>query len=187
MKRREFVAAAGSLTALAGCTSVPLSGGGSRQQDPTTGNGNCERIDLVDVVETDQLGGFTMTANPGAVNHGNTVTIRMMNATSSDQYTGNRRKFTIHEPTADGWQSVYAHSEHVWNDIGIEHPPGEGFTWEIGASQSGFSDAPNGLSACSSVGPGTYRFVYWGLATDEEEASDWEKEYGLGVEFSVSG
>lgn len=180
MKRRTFLAAAGAAVPLAGCTSVTGSNG-----DDATCSAD-ERYTIVDVVETDQLEGFTMSVDPAEVQHGERLTVRMENASDEEQLSGNRRKFTIHRRVDGEWQSVYTEGEHSeWNDIGIQHEPGEGFTWELSVSQDGFSEAPNRLEACAAVEPGDYRFVYWGVGTEKEEATDWEKEYGLGAEFAV--
>lgn len=177
MKRREFVAAAGALTALAGCTSSPAP---SASQD-------CERTKIVDTAELGRFGGFSMTASPETVAKEEEITIRMENATESGQTTGNRHKFTIHEQADSGWQSVYATTEDVgWTDIAFEHEPGEGFTWNVKASRSGFSSAPNNLDACATVTPGTHRFVYWGVSSNEENASSQESPDALGVEFTVT-
>lgn len=180
MKRRAFLATAGALVPLAGCSAVT----GSNGSGAACSAG--ERFSIVDVVETGQLGGFTMAVDPAEVQREDTLTVRMENASEEEQLSGNRRKFTIHRRVNGEWQSVYTEGEKVgWNDIGIQHEPGEGFTWELPVSKAGFSDAPNHLEACEAVEPGDYRFVYWGVGTEKEEATDWEQEYGLGAEFTV--
>ncbi|WP_232686610.1 hypothetical protein [Halobacterium zhouii] len=177
MKRREFVAAAGASTALAGCASLPA----------LSGSQDCERTEIVDTAELGRFGGFSMTASPETVAKGEEITIRMENATESDQITGNRHKFTIHEQADSGWQSVYATTEHMgWPDIAFEHEPREGFTWTVTASKPGFSSAPNNLNACATVTPGTYRFVYWGVSSNDENTSNEEAADGVGVEFTVA-
>lgn len=180
MKRRAFLATVGALVPLAGCAAVTGSNDSETECSPE------ERFTIVDVVETRQLGGFTMAVDPAEVQHGETITVTMENASDEEQLSGNRRKFTIHRRVDGKWQSMYTEGEHTgWNDIGIQHKPGEGFTWELTVSKSGFSEAPNHLQACAAVEPGDYRFVYWGVGTEKEEATDWEQEYGLGAEFTV--
>lgn len=155
MNRRALLATAGTLVPLAGCASLIASDGDRCSP--------AERFSIVDEVETGQFGGFTLTVDPSEVIHGETIAVQMRNASEEERVTGNRQKFTIHRDNAGEWQSVYAEGEGVgWNDIGIQHDPGEGFTWNVTVSQSGFSDAPNHLDACAAVRPGDYRFVYWG-------------------------
>lgn len=187
MNRRTFLATAGAMVPLAGCTSVL--GTESEDSEPTYPEARCaeaERYTIADEVLQDSLDGFTLSVDPTEVQRGDTITVDLTNETDETGVTGNRHKFTIHRRHDGAWESVFTEGEHTgWNAVGIMHEPGEGFTWELTVSEDGFAAAENRLEPCAAVRPGTYRFVYWGVGGEKERETDYEQEYGLGAEFSV--
>jgi len=118
------------------------------------------------------------------------ATAKLTNVSDEDNQTGNRRNYDIQYRGENGWRTtIGTESGAMWTDIGIEHPPGGGFTWEFTVSQDGFSDAtdhPPTYHVCAPVEAGTYRSVYWGITTPKEAAADFETDHALGVEFTVT-
>jgi len=111
------------------------------------------------------------------------------NTNDAERTTGNKRKYDIQRRTDDGWQSVYWVPEtYGYNDVGIMHPPGSGFTWEFPFSREGLEQSTQfntPYSICEPIVPGEYRFVYWGVASEAERESGFETESAIGIQFTV--
>jgi len=143
----------------------------------------------IDEVRYGSLGEFSLTASETTIVRGETTTVRLENTAGSEKMTGNKRKYDIQRRTADGWRSVYWVPENYeYNDIGIMHPSGTGFTWEFSFARDSLERSTQfntPYSVCEPITPGEYRFVYWGLTSKAERESDFETEYAIGVRFTV--
>lgn len=117
------------------------------------------------------------------VGRGNEVRITLWNVSTDTQITGNRHKWNLQVLTIDGWQDVrgtLGDDVIVYDDIGIEHRPGEGFEWTFEMTEAGVvagHSHEDRLEVCPDLQPGRYRFVYNGIVSGES----------LAVEFHYSG
>jgi hypothetical protein len=152
---------------------------------------------LVDGYEVtyDTFAGFDLTVRKETIARGEQITFRMENITDEEKMSGAKSKYRIHHETAAGWRNIFYPAEDsmghpAYHDLGVNQPPGEGFTWELTFSQSGLAhdieEGAGSLNVCTPLQSGIYRFVYWGITTEQEIEGDSEKEYALGVRFSVS-
>lgn len=163
----------GALAGLAGCTSG-LSG-----RNPGPELVPCEETDPLRVpgsVDDGTVDGFELrlVETPGAV--GDRLVVELRNATGAEATTGNRYKYVVQRRAADSWEPVQrVDADGSWtDDLAGPHPPGEGFRWEFTFSKEGLSrehDDNADYRVCEALSPGTYRFVYWGLAGDAAVAS----------------
>lgn len=162
--------------------------------DPPTGTPAAEcrrgrtRMDQPWHVESGPLGGVALTLDRETVPVGGSLTARLRNVSDEERVTGNRHKYDVERETAEGWRSVLWRDEDAgWTDEGIAHGPDEGFTWALTLSREGLASRGDGgpaFRACAPVEPGTFRFVYWGIAPAAERERD--VEYALGREFTVT-
>ncbi|WP_410765812.1 hypothetical protein [Haloferax sp. DFSO60] len=136
------------------------------------------------------FGGFKLTVNRRELALGDTFRCKLRNATLSPQLSGIQSKFDVQYKHEDGWRTVYGTESGetaAFIDVAIEHLPRTGFTWEFPFTKAGFEDiAHDGLGVCGPVESGTYRFVYWGITSEKEEREEFETDYALGVQFTVS-
>jgi len=117
------------------------------------------------------------------------LTVSLRNVTSKTLYTGNIGKYDVQYRTEDGWHTTFGKKDHVyWTDEAIEHEPRQGFTWQFPFTHDGISQVVDnpGYGTCTELEAGTYRFVYWGITTEQEENEDYETDYALGVPFTVT-
>ncbi|WP_137284210.1 hypothetical protein [Halorussus salinisoli] len=121
-------------------------------------------------------GGFELTAEPTTLALGDCVTVRLTDRSDEKQTTGIKEKYDIHRETDDGWQPVLFTKRPWYEDLGMQHDPGEGFVWRRRLTQAGLSVEGDKHAACEPLQSGTYRFLYWGGAGEFD---------ALGVEFEV--
>lgn len=204
MKRRALLRTLGGTLAagIAGCTgsprtrqatTIPTSARPAErpETDQPCKNGG-ELVGEI-VVEYGTLAGFDLKATKATVAQGETVGFRLENVTNEEQLSGNKSKYTIHRETTAGWRDIFYRAPDseqtlAYHDDAVSQPPGEGFRWGLEFSTSGLEhDIENGLGSravCEPLPSGTYRFVYWGITTDEEIEGS-ENEYALGVQFEM--
>lgn len=117
------------------------------------------------------------------VGRGDEVRITLWNVSTDMQPTGNRHKWNLQVLTMDGWQDVRGTMDGDpigYDDIAIEHRPGEGFEWTLTMTEEGIvagHEHEDKLSVCPDLQPGRYRFVYRGIVSGEP----------LAVEFDYRG
>ena len=133
------------------------------------------------------LAGFNLTLDQRTIALGDTLTVSLRNVTGNTQTTGNRRKYDVQYRGSNGWHTIFG-VEHnsVWNDIGVGHEPNHGFTWQFPFTRDGLSSLAGHYGVCAPINPGTYRFVYWGITTEQEEKEDYETDYAIGVSFTIT-
>lgn len=158
----------------------------------STSTDPCKRAEPFDpdlVVEPSPLDGFSLTVTRSTIALGDDLLVTLRNETEEERITGNRRKIDLQYRTSTGWQSVFHRLPHTgWTDEGISHGPGDGFEWSFTMSVDGLeSIVPDSrYLICSPLETGRYRFVFWGLTTAAERESNFETEYAIGAEFSVT-
>ncbi len=135
------------------------------------------------------LGGFNLTTDQQTIALGDNITVSLRNVTDSTQTTGNRQKYDVQYRDSDGWHTIFGVIDnYAWNDMGIGHEPNRGFTWEFPFTRDGLSNIAenSGYGVCAPINSGKYRFVYWGITTEQEKEEDYETDYALGVPFTVT-
>jgi len=157
---------------------------GSRRQNP---------VEMA--VQYDTLSGFDLTANEDSVEQGESLVVVLENVTDTTRQSGNSSKYDVHRRMEDGWVSVFQPSRAndetpAFYSDAVSHAPGEGFRWDLTLTRDGLGhEIEHGtgyLVVCSPIAPGTYRFVYWGVGSNEENQDDPAEEYALGVQFTVT-
>lgn len=132
------------------------------------------------------LAGFDLTANQETIALGDTLTVSLRNVTNTTQITGNRRKYDVQYRGSNGWHTIFGTKDNAaWDAIGIEHEPNQGFTWQFPVTRVGLSSITDQYGVCTPITPGTYRFVYWGITTEQEENEDYETDYAIATSFTV--
>lgn len=137
------------------------------------------------------LGGFDLSIRAREISIGGTLSATLTNITNEEKSTGNKQKYDIQYQTESGWETIFGIDQEtaMYTSEGITHQPGEGFSWNLTFTRSGLTDAVNQepmYSVCAPLESGTYRFVYWGITTEQEVRDDYETDYGIGIAFSVS-
>lgn len=107
------------------------------------------------------------------VGRGHEVRITMWNVSTDMQHTGNRHKWNLQVLTMDGWEDVRGTTgggDIGYDDIAIEHRPGEGFEWTFEMTEDGIvagHEHEDTLEVCPDLQSGRYRFVYRGIVSGE--------------------
>lgn len=192
--RRNYLRRGGTIIAgvLAGC----LSGDDSRStisttqpttssppSSPTTSPSHCagsqHRTPMEIPVQYDTLSGFALTTNKEIVQQGGRLIVTLENISDTVQESGNSSKYDIHHRTDGSWVTIFHPSQAIEETPAIlsnavKHPPSEGFRWDLTLTRDGLGheiDHGSGyLAVCSPIGPGTYRFVYWGVGEESDLA-----------------
>lgn len=137
------------------------------------------------------LAGFKLRVDREEYAKGDELTAELRNVTESEQGAGNKHKYDIQYRATDGWHTIFgtpANESFAWTDEGYLIQPGDGWTWRFTLTQAGLSegeDSGQSYHACQPVKPGTYRFVFWGVTTEQEREEGFETDYALGVPFKV--
>lgn len=104
------------------------------------------------------------------VERGDTIEVRLVNVSTASLLTGNKHKYNLQLKTEAGWKEIRGTTVEPprlpYTDIGIEHPPGEGFSWTLELTETGLlAGHPHeaDLTVCPALQPGRYRFAYWGV------------------------
>lgn len=119
---------------------------------------------------------FAMRVDRTTYERGDDLVVRLRNVTSRAQYTGSRYKYALQVRTTEGWQDVRVAPEDTvvaYNDIAVEHPPGEGFTWKLPLTPEAVvadHQRADSLSVCPGLPAGRYRFAFWGVSGEDAVA-----------------
>lgn len=128
---------------------------------------------------------FELAAESATVSYGATARFALRNRADRPLSTGPRTAFGIQRETEAGWTDVRGTTGGPVDrgDGTVEHGPGAGFTWAVELTEPGVAatgpgpdgsggddgdgteegDAAPELAVCPDLGPGPYRFLYWGL------------------------
>lgn len=138
------------------------------------------------------LAGFELQLDSEIYSKGDTLIAKFRNVTNQKQAAGNRHKYDVQFRGPNGWHTIIGVSEDegfAWTDEGYLIQPGNGWTWRLTLTETGIWDGEHhghSYRACQPLKPGTYRFVYWGITTEQEREEDFETDYALGVAFTVT-
>lgn len=194
MNRRRLLGICScSLSVIAGCTSLGSLAEIDNTASTATPSPSCtagkERFDEYSIPEAayGELDGFSLTTSDDPVQRGDALTVTLTNQTDEERVTNVKYFYDIHNRKDEGWRSIFWKNEGATvgvNDKGANHNPGEGFTWEMTMSQDGFAHQKEGTSlfVCSPIEPGTYRFVFLGVAT----YMDSDVETVLAAKFAIT-
>ncbi|WP_247730711.1 hypothetical protein [Halovivax limisalsi] len=117
------------------------------------------------------------------VGRGDEVRITLWNVSTDVQHTGTRHQWNLQVLTTEGWQDVRGTTDGDpvgYDDLAIEHRPGEGFEWSFELTEAGVvagHEHEDRLEVCPDLQPGRYRFGYRGIVSGEP----------LAVEFDYRG
>ncbi|MFW6000399.1 MAG: hypothetical protein ACOC06_05590 [Halorubrum sp.] len=118
-------------------------------------------------VETDETT-VELSTEGTAETYGQSLRIVLRNTGDTPTPTRGEATYSIQRETGEGWLDVRGST----TDEAVELPRREAsldtssaFSWDLTLTESGVADAVDGvdLAVCPPLGPGTYRFVYWGL------------------------
>lgn len=139
------------------------------------------------------LGGFDLALDGETYEHGDELVAELRNVTDEEQMTGVKQMFDIQYQDGAGWHTIFDlpdNQDPIWPLVGLSHPPGDGFTWRLTLTQASLSDgeieSAESYHVCQPLKPGQYRFVYWGITTEQEREEDFETDYALGEPFTVA-
>lgn len=151
-------------------------------QNFTLGEVYAEDLTFAMRVHTTQTVASGDSSSP-RVGRGDEVRVTMHNVSTDTQETGNRHKWNLQVLTMDGWEDVRGTTGDdplVYDDLAIEHPPGEGFEWTFEMTEEGIvagHEHEDKLEVCPDLPSGRYRFLYRGIISGEP----------LAVEFHYNG
>ena len=119
------------------------------------------------VVETDETA-LELSTEGTSETYGQSLRLVLRNTGDAPAATRGRAAYSLQRETGDGWFDVRGSTsgepvELPRNEASID--TSSAFSWDISLTESGVADAVDGvdLTVCPPLGPGPYRFVYWGL------------------------
>lgn len=146
---------------------------------------DCEGYEPVlpaDSVHEGVVGGLSLTVDQASLAVGETLTVRLENTSSEEQKSGQKREYVVEQRGPDGWTSIFWAEEPAdvgWYPGGVSHLPGQGYVWKLPVTESGL-DSAHDFRVCRSIEPGQYRFVYFGVVSDQNDAD------AIGAQFTVT-
>lgn len=146
---------------------------------------DCEETTLVSIPIV-IIDSETFNLSVSSVSDDNRVVVTLENTSRQTALTGNRGKFDLQTAVDDSWESVVQRPEdQYWTDEAIQHPPGEGFEWQLtlGPGVTLNDDTRPSYVACEPLEPGEYRFVYWGLIGETDD----DRERAVAAQFRIKG
>lgn len=141
-----------------------------------------------DVVYADRSG-CSLAAAEDSVPVGGTLAFRVVNESGEKRTVAPNGVFDVQKRTGGDWQSVYRYDPPLLIEkIGRVVEAGGSITWNLRMTKAGLTHYLNMedelLTCCSSLTPGRYRFVYWGLGSESNNGSD--AESGIAVRFELT-
>ena len=103
-----------------------------------------------------------------AETYGQSLRLVLRNTGDAPAATLGEAAYSIQRETGEGWLEVRGST----TGEAVEPPRSEAsldtssaYSWDVTLTEAGIADAVGGvdLAVCPPLGPGTYRFVYWGL------------------------
>lgn len=181
MNRRQFVGVGASAMA-GGC--LGSQSFGAPQTDTSTAvssdTDSCKserkRIDQFWTVTSGPIGGFTLSSTPRSLQRGDSLTVNLTNVTEKEQTSGNKSKYDIQYKHGEGWHSIFWKDRYeTWTSEAIIHDPDSGFEWNLQTDKKGLTKSRRGgpdYYVCEELPFGKYRFVYWGIPSEEDQDTD---------------
>ena len=118
-------------------------------------------------VETDETT-VELSTEGTTETYGQSLRLVLRNAGDAPAATRGEAAYSLQRETGEGWLDVRGST----TGEPVELPRSEAsldtssaYSWDVTLTESGIADAVDGvdLAVCPPLGPGTYRFVYWGL------------------------
>mgnify|MGYP007131712986 CR=1 FL=1 len=119
------------------------------------------------LVETDDTT-VELSTEGTAETYGQSLRLVLRNTGNAAAATLGESAYSIQRETGEGWLEVRGST----TGEAVELPRSESsldtssaYSWDVTLTEAGIADAVDGvdLAVCPPLGPGTYRFVYWGL------------------------
>lgn len=132
-------------------------------------------------VETDETE-LELSTEGTTETYGQSLRVVLRNAGDAPAPTLGESAYSVQRETEAGWLDVRGATDGE----AVELPRSEdsiavssAYSWDLTLTEAGIADAVDGvdLTVCPPLGPGTYRFVYWGLVGAPP----------VGVEFELVG
>ncbi|ELZ34227.1 hypothetical protein [Halorubrum tebenquichense] len=132
-------------------------------------------------VETDETE-LELSTEGTTETYGQSLRVVLRNTGDSPAPTLGESAYSVQRETEAGWLDVRGGT----GGEAVELPRSEdrvdvssAYSWDLTLTEAGIADAVDGvdLTVCPPLGPGTYRFVYWGLVGGPP----------VGVEFELVG
>ena len=119
------------------------------------------------LVETDETS-LELSSEGTTETYGQSLRVVLRNTGDAPAPTLGEFAYSVQRETEAGWLDVRGST----TGEAVELPRSEGaidtssaYSWNITLTEDGLADAVDGvdLAVCPALGPGTYRFVYWGV------------------------
>ena len=119
------------------------------------------------VVETDETA-VELSTEGTTETYGQSLRLVLRNTGDAPAATLGEAAYSLQRETGEGWLDVRGST----TGEAVELPRSEAsldtssaYSWDVTLTETGIADAVGGLEldVCPPLGPGTYRFVYWGL------------------------
>ncbi len=198
-RRSLLSSVGGTLAALgaaaaAGCLDF-AAGDGPQGPDETPETLSCADGEFVrlespfeEPVETRTIGNgsegarFELSTEATSETYGSTLRLVLRNAGETTASTAGEHAYSIQRRTADGWEEVRGSATGESVDLprsDRELAPNETYSWSLRLTEADIASAvpDRDIDVCPPLGPGTHRFVYWGLIDAPP----------VGIEFELVG
>lgn len=125
---------------------------------------------------------FELSAEGTAETYGQPIRLALRNSGGASGATLGEYAYAIQRQTVDGWSDVRGSTTGVAaEDLAAETTldVGSSYSWSLRLTESAIGSAvpDHELEVCPALGPGTHRFVYWGIVDAPP----------IGVEFDLVG
>ncbi len=195
--RRDFLVAGGSVatlsaTALAGCLDF-AAGDGAQGPDGTPETLSCAEEEFVrldppieePVAErTLESGGTSveLSIEGTSETYGNSLRVALRNAGDEPIVSRGEHAYALQRETEAGWEDVRGSPSGDPAELPVDEEPfapNARYGWDLTLREDALAEAVPGLEliVCPALGPGTHRFVYWGLVDAPP----------VGIEFELVG
>lgn len=129
-------------------------------------------------VETDETT-VELSTEGATETYGGSLRLVLRNTGDAPAATRGEAAYSLQRETGEGWLEVRGST----SGEAVELPRREAsletssaFSWDVTLTESGIARAVDGvdLAVCPPLGPGTYRFVYWGLVDAPPVGAEFE-------------
>jgi hypothetical protein len=111
--------------------------------------------------------------------YGQSLRLVLRNAGDAPAATLGPDAYAVQRETGEGWLDV--RGSPTGEAVSLAAPESSlatssAYSWDLTLTESGLADAVDGveLAVCPPLGPGTYRFVYWGLVDGPPIGAEFE-------------
>ena len=205
MNRRHLLALIGASTSVSGCLSSGFTASegetnwatGTPSSPPVQTDSDqyqsiCStgaQLSLDFDIEYSERDGFSIEAASDSVAVGDSLAFKLRNESSEERTIASSGVYDIQREADGNWKSVYKHKTPLLLErIGQIVEPDGRIVWNLTMTKIGITHLLNKesglLACCSSLSPGSYRFIYWGLPS--ESSGDSKTKPSLAVQFELT-